>query len=818
MPTNNPLPSSSLEDFKDNSIILDHFVNSQEEQHPDRFGRARPTITGIIREAFNVRTDISNMNETLIGQSRWDAVPKNTSLSLGGDNGALNKQAQALFNRTEMLKTHAREALRRTYLEVGLNLVEGSFEAGGTLVNANDVLLQERTGKAFTGPAGTVAPGTNPASGGFVDKSGGLLRHELATSNGATKVGTSDGGSVQDFIDGLAAPDSDVLVGGVLAGELANNGKQNSIYLNKLPKYSAPELVGMVSKTGEPAVTLISGQSLAFAELIAPSANYANIEVFFEFDYISGALGVDFSFNATAMDNLDRANSSTINLVSGQLISPNVYKVTTATTVSAKAYAAWSVRALTTGMSANIRLRKITVVESGSMTGVTDFSVLALRNNWSVATSQHSSLTTRQRVSIPSGQGEVVNADFVTVSPLGSTEFGRPPYNLNYFIDTLCTQTNTTKNARLMAGDYRPYRQRYYISPTTDVNLIAAGEKAVLNCGRELPTSSWVVHQTAPNVFVRRAAYNADAHWDANVRANIAQPMLSGRVPSGKERSILNFAFTPVTSVAEVEAAPNRSYYDGTNIYFSFPTTSTGFEDLCFVYVSESQIGVRFPNPTTPTNLIAYNIDIIGAELWNWRFRPNAIGNKYIALHNCSAISSATREGFSIDRINCELVNCYGDSNRLDDFNFHDGGHSILIKPVSKSSGDDGISHHETCTGYVYGAVIRYPAAAYSVPAFGARVIHDDCVGYAATSGTTSGKGYTGTFAVLSGIGQDSVSSASYSAYNNCQTFLGVNDYSCVSQNSGLSELDVNRPTNNTGRISVFKSGNVDKVVVNVKV
>jgi hypothetical protein len=33
------------------------------------------------------------------------------------------------------------------------------------------VLLQERTGKAFSGPAGTVAAGTNPAGGGFVDVS-----------------------------------------------------------------------------------------------------------------------------------------------------------------------------------------------------------------------------------------------------------------------------------------------------------------------------------------------------------------------------------------------------------------------------------------------------------------------------------------------------------------------------------------------------------------------------------------------------------------------------------------------------------------------
>lgn len=66
------------------------------------------------------------------------------------------------------------ELYRRSYAEAGYNLVDGSFEAGGTLVNTNDVLLQERTGKAFSGPAGTVAAGTNPASGGFVDQSESL--------------------------------------------------------------------------------------------------------------------------------------------------------------------------------------------------------------------------------------------------------------------------------------------------------------------------------------------------------------------------------------------------------------------------------------------------------------------------------------------------------------------------------------------------------------------------------------------------------------------------------------------------------------------
>lgn len=114
-----------------------------------------------------------------------------------------------------------REALRRSYAEAGYNLVDGSFEAGGTLVNANDVLLQERTGKGFTGPAGEVAAGTNPASGGFVDRSGitagfaGVYRRYTTVAqimSGEFPVGTR-----LTLVDRGGA-DFDVVAGGVANG------------------------------------------------------------------------------------------------------------------------------------------------------------------------------------------------------------------------------------------------------------------------------------------------------------------------------------------------------------------------------------------------------------------------------------------------------------------------------------------------------------------------------------------------------------------------------------------------------------------------
>lgn len=145
---------------------------------------------------------LSSQSGVLTPIAGWADVPMQSHSVLGGPDGPMNAQAKALTARSELLLTDVREALRRSYAEAGYNLVDGSFEAGGTLVNANDVLLQERTGKAFSGPAGAVAAGTNPAIGGFVDRSSELLRGVLAAPAGPVdfvRKGLRDFVSIRDY-------------------------------------------------------------------------------------------------------------------------------------------------------------------------------------------------------------------------------------------------------------------------------------------------------------------------------------------------------------------------------------------------------------------------------------------------------------------------------------------------------------------------------------------------------------------------------------------------------------------------------------------
>lgn len=88
---------------------------------------------------------------------------------------------QAIMNVSNAMS--ALEALRRSYAEVGYTLRRSpeSFENGGTLTSANDVLLHKASGKAYSGfgpfPQDVVS-GTNPVDDSdYIDCSQSLFRH-----------------------------------------------------------------------------------------------------------------------------------------------------------------------------------------------------------------------------------------------------------------------------------------------------------------------------------------------------------------------------------------------------------------------------------------------------------------------------------------------------------------------------------------------------------------------------------------------------------------------------------------------------------------
>ena len=91
----------------------------------------------------------------------------------GGIVEELRDKTDRLLDVSEKLDAASWEALVRSYGKLGYRVV-GAFEDGFLFVNNNDVGIHKSSGKGYTGPAGHIEAGTDPTSGGFVDRSSEL--------------------------------------------------------------------------------------------------------------------------------------------------------------------------------------------------------------------------------------------------------------------------------------------------------------------------------------------------------------------------------------------------------------------------------------------------------------------------------------------------------------------------------------------------------------------------------------------------------------------------------------------------------------------
>lgn len=151
-----------LHDFQAGAVFSETSIDENFRQ--DLFllqeAREQSLVTDLYSDLDMHRNKVRNLGNAMLGGDATPLAQVQQIVSASGGNPFV--EAQLL------------EALRRSYAEAGYNLVDGSFEERGTLASATSVLLHEASGKAYSG-AGPfpqdVERGTDPTSGGFVDRS-----------------------------------------------------------------------------------------------------------------------------------------------------------------------------------------------------------------------------------------------------------------------------------------------------------------------------------------------------------------------------------------------------------------------------------------------------------------------------------------------------------------------------------------------------------------------------------------------------------------------------------------------------------------------
>ena len=195
--TGNNIESNDILDFSDNCENFDVLLNADQDYWTTRLGEKKPTVDYTLRMAgftpagFDFATGgvlkNGDRNKCVFNQADQTWYSWSGDLPYNVIAGSVPGEGWKVVNRNAL--TIAREALRRTYLEVGLNLVEGSFETGAVITSTTDVVLHEKTGKCYSGPIGNVPKGTNPAGNpNFIVRNFDSIRGDIINVGNITTI------------------------------------------------------------------------------------------------------------------------------------------------------------------------------------------------------------------------------------------------------------------------------------------------------------------------------------------------------------------------------------------------------------------------------------------------------------------------------------------------------------------------------------------------------------------------------------------------------------------------------------------------------
>lgn len=449
--------------------------------------------------------------------------------------------------------------------------------------------------------------------------------------------------------------------------------------------------------------------------------------------------------------------------------------------------------------SESFEIKKFTAFQNGKRIAFIPFNRLPTKKLWngaSVLRAQSTGLGFDFGINMQLGKESLfVGNDFLTSSPNGS-------------IDNITSQEWGLELNRRWAVQF-PQFYKWYFEPgthstyrrVTTMSLLKEsyllGDNAQILGGVELPTASWSSEGEYNGIKVFSSLYDYDSNPDTAIRNGSKQPFLAVLVPDSKSSSVVSYALKNVSSIDAVKNTEYAYYYEYATkkAYFNWGKGN----DSAYLYVCEVDNIIN----ATSTIYVA-GCTFLASKSDTVKIEPASYSkSRFAGLYQCIAGVSAGGSGaYAINNIDSECIMSGAKSHKNDGFNYHYAGTSLIKDCVTSHNGDDGISHHESCKGYVVGVDILYNYAAASVPAFGAKVWHFNC--NAEPAQQLSRKPYAGKYACISGQGQ-----STEAWYDNCflrqRASIG-SYYSCHSQQEGTqAALYINAAKIDNEKISLYE-------------
>lgn len=263
-------------------------------------------------------------------------------------------------------------------------------------------------------------------------------------------------------------------------------------------------------------------------------------------------------------------------------------------------------------------------------------------------------------------------------------------------------------------------------SPGRDLEIVATQEgsytspdrqRAVLYLGEDISFAGMTSHGAG---VYSKAFSDAPASYQRVFVDKSEPPISTGSRPSPNAALWLSYSdtpkdkmLTPVLTLAACQSTPDSFFWDGSTVTTHIADT-TGLTKLVAGGYSLQGVRIEYGG-----NITLRGIEVLYAEYQGFYVRKNS----FIHLVDCVTRYSQKADGFSADYSDGRFDGCISTHNRNDGFNVHGYGRTDYYDCVGMYNGDDGISHHDGCSGVIIGGEWAHNGkGGVSSPTYGAQV------------------------------------------------------------------------------------------------
>lgn len=167
--------------------------------------------------------------------------------------------------------------------------------------------------------------------------------------------------------------------------------------------------------------------------------------------------------------------------------------------------------------------------------------------------------------------------------------------------------------------------------------------------------------------------------------------------------------------VEDYTGAAGTFTYDNGSIRLS-PFASDAGVDGLKIYVSDDPAVPLYFGETGRVRVS--DVVVLGAYYGGLQL----YGCQDVTIIDCDFVCTGHGDGFEATDSNVTLADCVASGCAQDGYGFQHYGDSLMENCDGWYCGDDGVSHHRGCTGYIDGGNFSYNSSGGITPAFGAKV------------------------------------------------------------------------------------------------